>query len=87
MAAVFAGLALAVITLLLACLVMLGAQHESPMDGFDPSPPTPLAAFARRILGLHVFKAAEFTAGRPEVTAAPIRTLAATGIKKTGAPD
>ena len=75
MAAVFAGFALAVIAILLGCLVMVGVQREAPMSGLDSSPPTPLAAFARRVLGLHVFRAPASARPKPAV-ARPPRTNA-----------
>jgi hypothetical protein len=46
------GLGLAVLTLILVALVIVGTQR----DALDSKPPTPLAGFARRVLGLHVRK-------------------------------
>ena len=45
---------LAVLTLVLVGLVIVGTQREAPLSGLDSAPPTPLAGFARNVLGVHV---------------------------------
>jgi hypothetical protein len=75
MAILIAGLALglAVFALVLVGLIIIGAQREAPWSALDPKPPTPLAAFARNVLGLHVRKTPSDTlrsAGRQSKTPA-----------------
>jgi hypothetical protein len=86
MALVIAGFALvlAAIALMLVGLVIVGTQREAPWSGLDPKPPTPLAGFARNVLGLHVRKAPQTgqtstdrlqpLGGRPTHPAAPPMT-------------
>lgn len=52
MTIVIVGLGLAVLTLVLVGLVIVGTQR----DALETKPPTPLAGFARSVLGLHVRK-------------------------------
>ncbi|GAA4620442.1 hypothetical protein GCM10023196_004440 [Actinoallomurus vinaceus] len=58
MAIAIAGLALvlAVIALVLIGLVIVGTHRETPGSGLDSDAPTPLALFARSVLGVHVRK-------------------------------
>ncbi|MCO5968259.1 hypothetical protein [Actinoallomurus soli] len=58
MAIVIAGLALvlAATALVLIGLVIVGTHREAPWAGLDSAAPTPLAAFARSVLGVHVRK-------------------------------
>jgi hypothetical protein len=50
------GLGLAVFALVLVGLVIAGTQREAPWSALETKPPTPLAGFARSVLGLHVRK-------------------------------
>jgi hypothetical protein len=56
MITVIVGLGLAVLALVLVGLVITGTQREAPWSALDTKPPTPLAGFARTVLGLHVRK-------------------------------
>jgi hypothetical protein len=57
MTIVIVGLGLAVFALVLVGLVIAGTQREAPWSALETRPPTPLAGFARSVLGLHVRKA------------------------------
>ena len=54
MAVLIVILALVVAVLLLVALVIVGTLREAPLSALDPTPPTPLARFARSVLGVHV---------------------------------
>jgi hypothetical protein len=56
MTIVIVGLGLAVFALVLVGLVIAGTQREAPWSALETRPPTPLAGFARSVLGLHVHK-------------------------------
>ncbi|MCO5995778.1 hypothetical protein [Actinoallomurus rhizosphaericola] len=58
MAIAIAGLSLvlAAMALVLIGLVIVGTHREAPWTGLDAAAPTPLAAFARSVLGVHVRK-------------------------------
>jgi hypothetical protein len=56
MTVVIVGLGLAVLALVLVGLVITGTQREAPWSALETKPPTPLAGFARSVLGLHVRK-------------------------------
>ncbi|GAB2815525.1 hypothetical protein GCM10027176_20240 [Actinoallomurus bryophytorum] len=56
MTVVIVGLGLAVFALVLVGLVIAGTQREAPWSALETKPPTPLAGFARSVLGLHVRK-------------------------------
>jgi hypothetical protein len=47
---------LAVLVFVLLVLVLVGAHREAPWTVFDAEPPTPLAGFARAVLGVYVRK-------------------------------
>lgn len=55
-AVVLVALALAVLAFILVLLVLIGAQREAPWTALDTQPPTPLAGFARAVLGVYVRK-------------------------------
>ncbi|GAB3979216.1 hypothetical protein GCM10029978_074000 [Actinoallomurus acanthiterrae] len=61
MAIAIAGLALvlALTALVLIGLVIVGTHREASRTGLDSTAPTPLATFARCVLGVHVRKNAE----------------------------
>jgi hypothetical protein len=50
------ALALAVFVFALILLVLIGAHREAPWTALDAEPPTPLAGFARSVLGVYVRK-------------------------------
>jgi hypothetical protein len=50
------AVALAVLVFVLILLVLVGAHREAPWTALDAEPPTPLAGFARAVLGVHVRK-------------------------------
>ena len=43
-------------------LVIVGTLREAPLSALDPTPPTPLARFARSVLGVHVRRPEQPTA-------------------------
>jgi uncharacterized lipoprotein YajG len=53
---VLLALVLAVLVFILILLVLVGAQREAPWTTFEETPPTPLAGFARAVLGVYVRK-------------------------------
>ena len=55
------ALALAALAFVLILLVLVGARREAPWTALDETPPTPLAAFARTVLGVHVRKGHDTT--------------------------
>jgi hypothetical protein len=56
MTVMFIALALAVLVFVLILLVFIGTHREAPWTALDDTPPTPLAAFARSVLGVYVRK-------------------------------
>ncbi|MCO6011649.1 hypothetical protein NE236_42540 [Actinoallomurus purpureus] len=48
--------ALAVLGVVFVVLVLVGARREAPWTALDDQPPTPLASFARAVLGVYVRK-------------------------------
>lgn len=50
------ALALAILAMVLVLLVLIGANREAPWTALDDRPPTPLAGFARAVLGVYVRK-------------------------------
>jgi hypothetical protein len=54
MMVVAVALALAVFAIALVLLVLIGAHREAPWTALDDKPPTPLAGFARAVLGVYV---------------------------------
>jgi hypothetical protein len=56
MTAVLVALGLAVLVFILALLVLVGVRREAPWTALDAEPPTPLAGFARSVMGVHVRK-------------------------------
>jgi hypothetical protein len=56
MAIAIIALALAVLVFVLVLLVLVGAHREAPWTALDSEPPTPLAGFARAVLGVYVRK-------------------------------
>jgi hypothetical protein len=59
MTVMFIALALGVLVFALILLVLIGAHREAPWTALDDTPPTPLAAFARAVLGVYVRKTHE----------------------------
>jgi len=70
MTVMFTALALAALAFVLILLVLVGTRREAPWTALDETPPTPLAAFARTVLGVHVRK------GNDTARAIEIPTLA-----------
>jgi hypothetical protein len=56
MAIAVLALALAVLVFVLVLLILVGAHREAPWTALDAEPPTPLAGFARTVLGVYVRK-------------------------------
>ncbi|GAA4514105.1 hypothetical protein GCM10023191_082180 [Actinoallomurus oryzae] len=56
MTAVLVALGLAVLVFILALLILVGARREAPWTALDAEPPTPLAGFARSVMGAHIRK-------------------------------
>lgn len=56
MTAVLVALGLAVLIFVIALLILVGARREAPWTALDTEPPTPLAGFARSVMGVHVRK-------------------------------
>lgn len=65
-AVTFLSLAVAALALVLLLLVLVGARREAPWTVLDDQAPTPLAGFARVVLGVYVRKNA--TAQTAETT-------------------
>jgi hypothetical protein len=63
------ALALAVLALTLVLLVLIGTQREAPWSALDTTPPTPLAAFSRKVLGVYIRKPATSEHIRRELAA------------------
>jgi hypothetical protein len=63
------ALVLALFALTVLLLVLIGVHHEAPWTALDDTPPTPLARFARAVLGVHVRKTTEEDAKAVEITA------------------
>jgi hypothetical protein len=61
MTVMFIAFALAALVFILILLVLVGARREAPWTALDETPPTPLAAFARTVLGVHVRKGHDTT--------------------------
>ena len=59
MTVMFIALTLAVLVFVLILLVLIGTHREAPWTALDNTPPTPLAAFARTVLGVYVSKTHE----------------------------
>jgi hypothetical protein len=55
-AVTFIALALGALAFVLILLVLIGAHREAPWTALEDTPPTPLAAFARAVLGVYVSK-------------------------------
>ncbi|GAB3958052.1 hypothetical protein GCM10029978_002050 [Actinoallomurus acanthiterrae] len=46
----------AILGVVFVALVLIGAHREAPWTALDDQPPTPLAGFARAVLGVYVRK-------------------------------
>jgi hypothetical protein len=69
-AVVLVALALAVLAIVLVLLVLIGAHREAPWTALGADPPTPLAGFARAVLGVYVRKSSHDHDAKPvEITA------------------
>ncbi|MEV5751685.1 hypothetical protein AB0L00_28025 [Actinoallomurus sp. NPDC052308] len=55
-AVTFLALAVTALALVLLLLVLVGARREAPWTALEDQPPTPLAGFARAVLGVYVRK-------------------------------
>lgn len=55
-AVTFLSLAVAALALVLLLLVLVGARREAPWTALEDQAPTPLAGFARVVLGVYVRK-------------------------------
>jgi hypothetical protein len=51
---VLVAIALAVLVFVLILLILIGANREAPWTSLDDKPPTPLAGFARSVMGVYV---------------------------------
>jgi hypothetical protein len=56
MAIALIALTLGVLVFVLVLLILIGAHREAPWTALDSEPPTPLAGFARAVMGVYVRK-------------------------------
>jgi hypothetical protein len=72
-AVAFGATALAVLGLVVLLLVLIGIRREAPWTALDDEPPTPLAGFARAVLGVYVRKSTDDQKTKPAQTTALVK--------------